>query len=146
MPTRKKNNLVYNVPNISSLAALEIINTGFKEAIKYTINITISVVDRSLNLVAFARGDGATPHSIETSRRKANTSASTGKPTGWMDKDLSILLPMASNNQLTNIPGGVPIRFKGEFLGGIGVAGGTTDQDYMIALSIVKIIGADESD
>ena len=86
-----------------------------------------------MSLVAFARADGATPHSIETSRRKANTSASTGRVTGFMQADLAVTLPLGSGNILTNIPGGVPLRFNGALAGGMGIAGGTVDEDAAVA-------------
>lgn len=129
--------------NITSNSAIEIIQAAFKEAEKLGVKISVTVVDTSLNLVAFTRGDGATPHSIETSRRKANTSASTGKASGWMTGDLAISLPLASNNLLTNLPGGVPIRFDGILGGGLGIAGGTVEQDSAIAHATLKSIGAD---
>lgn len=132
------------VPNITAFVAMEAVNAAFDEAKKIGINISVAIVDRSLNLVAFARGDGATPHSAETSRRKANTAASTGKSTGWMGPDLAVTLPMASGNLLTNVPGGIPLRFEGVLGGGLGIAGGTVEQDSAIAKSTLKTIGADE--
>ena len=134
-----------SVSNITAAAALDIINTAFSEAEKVGVNISVAVVDTSLTLIAFTKGDGATAHSTETSRRKANTAASTGKATGWMDKELAKTLPMASGNLLTNIPGGVPLKFGGVLGGGLGVAGGTVEQDNEIAKSTLKTIGADEA-
>lgn len=96
-----------------------------------------------MSLIAFARADGATPHSIETSRRKANASASTGRATGWMTGDLAITLPLASGNMLTNIPGGVPLRFGGVLAGGLGIAGGTVEQDATVANATLKALSAD---
>ena len=99
--------------NITSLSAIEAIKVAFAEAEKVKVKVSVAVVDTYLSLIAFSKGDGATPHSVETSRRKANTAASTGKATGWMEKELAKTLPMASGNLLTNIPGGVPLRFDG---------------------------------
>ena len=135
-----------SVSNITAFAAIDAVKAAFAEAQKIGINISVAVVDTSLNLVAFARGDGATPHSAETSRRKANTAASTGKITGWMGPDLAITLPMASGNLLTNVPGGVPLRFNGVLGGGLGIAGGTIEQDNAIAQATLIAIGADADD
>jgi uncharacterized protein GlcG (DUF336 family) len=44
---------------------------------------------------------------------------------------------------LTNIRGGVPIVFGGTLVGGLGVAGGTPDQDIEIATAVLAAIGAD---
>ena len=129
----------HNVSNISIDIALEAVKQGLKIAKKMGVMASITVVDRSMNLVAFGKADGATPHSIETSRKKANTSASTGKDTGWMQGDLAISLPKAVD-KLTNIPGGFPIKFSGKLVGGIGVAGGTVAQDSEIAMKTLRAI------
>lgn len=128
---------------ITAPAALEIVQTALVEAKKAGVNISVAVVDTSLTLIAFAKGDGSTAHSAETSKRKANTAASTGKATGWMDSNLATNLPMASGNILTNIPGGVPLRFDSVLGGGLGIAGGTVEQDNAIAHATLLAIGAD---
>src|SRR5688572_27631617 len=136
----KNSSQLRSVSNITAEAALDAINAAFAEAKKVGVNISVAVVDTSLNLIAFSKGDDATPHSAETSRRKANTAASTDKATGWMESDLAITLPMASGNLLTNIPGGVPIRFNGILGGGLGIAGGTVDQDDVISRATLAAI------
>lgn len=140
----KSSSKLRTVSNITAEAALSAVNTAFAEAKKAGVNISVAVVDTSLNLIAFAKGDGATPHSAETSRRKANTAASTGKVTGWMDSDLAVTLPMASGNILTNVPGGIPLRFNGVLGGGLGIAGGTVEQDAAVSKAILDAIGADK--
>lgn len=132
-----------SVSNITAEAALQLIRAALAEAERLGLKMSIAVVDTSMTLVAFTRGDGATPHSVETSRRKANTAASTGRITGWMPQDLAITLPLGSGNLLTNIPGGVPIRFKGMLVGGLGVAGGTVEQDAAVAKAALESLGAD---
>ena len=84
-------------------------------------------------VLTLARADGATPHSVDSSRRKANTAASTRRPTGWMSDDLALALPMATDLRLTDITGGAPIVVDGAVVAAIGVAGGTPDQDAEIA-------------
>lgn len=139
----KNSSQLRSVSNITAEAALTAVNTAFAEAKKAGVNISVAVVDTSFNLIAFAKGDGATPHSTETSRRKANTAASTGKVTGWMNADLAVTLPMASGNLLTNVPGGIPLRFNGVLGGGLGIAGGTVEQDTAISKATLAAIGAD---
>lgn len=128
---------------ITAEAALEAVNVALTEAAKLGVKISVAIVNPDLNLVAFARADGATPHSIETSRRKANTAASTGKATGWMPADLAVTLPMGTGNLLTNIPGGVPLKFDGQLAGGMGIAGGTVEQDAAVATAALQSLSAD---
>lgn len=133
----------YEISIISHETALAAVSAAIAEGQKQGVVVSIAIVDPSMQLVAFAKADGATPHSVETSRRKANTAASTKKKTGWMDDRLAIALPAAANNQLTNVPGGFPIEFDGKVVGGLGIAGGTVEQDAAIAQVVIDAIGAD---
>ena len=128
---------------ITTEAALEAVQVALSEASKLGVKISVAIVNPDLNLIAFARADGATPHSIETSRRKANTSASTGRATGWMSAELAVTLPMGTGNLLTNIPGGVPLKFSGALAGAMGIAGGTVEQDAAVAEAALKALSAD---
>ncbi|MDQ0466233.1 uncharacterized protein GlcG (DUF336 family) [Caulobacter ginsengisoli] len=128
---------------ITAQAALNALSTALTEGANAQVRVSVAIVDPGMNLLAFIKADGATAHSAETSRRKANTAASTGRATGWMPADLALTLPMAAGNLLTNIPGGIPLRFDGQLSGGLGIAGGTVEQDAAIAQAILKSIGAD---
>lgn len=133
----------YDMANISITKALEAVQEAINIAATMGVKASVSVVDRSMNLIAFAKADGATPHGTETSRKKANTAASTGKATGWMSAEIALTLPLASDNQLTNIWGGLPLIFEGKLVGGLWVAGGTVDQDKEIASKTIKNIGGE---
>lgn len=123
--------------------AHQIVRQAIDEAAQRGVKAVVTVADPSLLLVAFGKADGATPHSVETSRRKAFTAASTRKATGWMDASFAVEAPLATNTLLTNIRGGVPITLDGAHAGGIGVAGGTPTQDAEIAAAIVDKLALD---
>jgi len=90
--------------------------------------VSVAVVDRSGGLVkAHIRGDGSGPHTLESARKKAYTSASLGQPT-------SALVNVVVNNPATEglrdmndniliLGGGLPIVLDGKIVGGIGVGG-----------------------
>ncbi|BAY40679.1 glcg protein [Nostoc sp. NIES-2111] len=126
--------------------ALTAVKAGLKESQNLGVGVSIAVYNSLLTLVAFVHGDGATPHSIETSKRKAQTSASIRRPTGTFSDNLAVALPLASGNLLTNLGGGLPIRFGGVHVGAIGVGGATTEQDIAIAKAALNAIGADSID
>jgi len=44
---------------------------------------------------------------------------------------------------VTNLPGGLPIRFDGRLAGGVGVGSGTGEQDFDVARAALAAIGAD---
>jgi glc operon protein GlcG len=122
---------------ITIQTALDLLQRGVAEGARQGVAVSVTVVDPSMNLVAFAKADGATPHSVESSRRKANTAASTRRPSGWMGEELALSLPLATDLKLTNITGGFPLVFEGTVAGAVGIAGGTPDQDARIAEAIV---------
>jgi glc operon protein GlcG len=124
-------------------AARNAVTVAMEQAAEAGVVPVVTVVDTSMTMVAFGRADGATPHSVETSRRKANTAASTRRNTGWMLDSFAIELPLATGGLLTNIRGGAPLVFDGKLVGGIGIAGGTPDQDAAVAEATLAAIGAD---
>jgi glc operon protein GlcG len=127
---------------ITVSAALDLIHAAIAEGDRIGVPVSACVVDTSMSLVAFARSDGATPHSADTSRAKANTAASIRRPTGGMGEDLALPLAVATDGRLTNIRGGSPIRFDDAHAGGLGIAGGTPAQDAEVAEAALARVGA----
>lgn len=124
-------------------AARDAVRAAMEQAAAAGVAPVVTVVDPGMTMVAFGKADGATPHSVETSRRKANTAASTRRKTGWMQDSFALELPLATGGLLTNIRGGFPLIFGGTLVGGIGIAGGTPDQDAAVAEATLAAIGAD---
>ena len=131
---------------ISHEFAQHILAVAIDEGAKAGLPVAVTVVDPALALVAYLRADGITPHSVETSRRKAQTAASTRRATGYLQGELAGALPAGTGNLLNNIKGGVPLRVDGTLLGGLGVAGGTPDQDADIARAVLAAVEADPVD
>ena len=123
-------------------AALDLIRAAIAEGDRLGVPVSACVVDASMSLVAFARSDGATPHSVDTSRAKANTAASTRRPTGSISEDLALPLAVATGGRLTSIRGGVPITDGGLVTGALGVAGGTPAQDAEVAEAALARVDA----
>jgi uncharacterized protein GlcG (DUF336 family) len=88
--------------------------------------VSVAVVDRAGQLKTLLRADGAGPHTIDSSRRKAFTSASARNNTSVMleivQKDAGAAnLPMIDGFLV--LGGGMPIRVGDEVIGAIGVGG-----------------------
>lgn len=126
------------VPVITYAAAARAVALAVEIGERDGVATVAAVADPSMALVAFGRSDGATPHSAETSRRKAQTAASTRKRTAQIPEALATALPLGSGNQLTTIDGGFPIAADGHHIGGLGVAGGTPAQDAEIAAEVLE--------
>lgn len=89
--------------------------------------VSVSVVDRAGILRSMERADGAGPHTVDSSRKKAYTAISVRRPTSEL-ADLITKVPTLQtlrdvNGEILILGGGLPIEIGGEVVGGIGVGG-----------------------
>lgn len=89
--------------------------------------VSAAVVDRAGVVRALLREDGAGPHTVDSSRKKAYTSASLKRPTAELG-ELIAKMPAVQglrdmNENILMLGGGLPIEIGGEVVGGIGVGG-----------------------
>ncbi len=109
--------------------------------------VTAAVVDKAGVLRAQLRGDGAGPHTVDSSRRKAYTAGSTGRTTSEL-AELVVKAPHLHslgkmNENILLLGGGLPIQFGNEVVGGIGVGGAPgTHLDDACAQAGLDAIGA----
>jgi len=89
--------------------------------------VSVSVVDRAGILRAMARADGAGPHTVDSSRKKAYTASSLRRPTTELAELINKVPTLQAlremNDQMLVLGGGLPIEIGGEIVGGIGVGG-----------------------
>ena len=110
--------------------------------------VSVAVVDRSGNLIVLLRDDGAGPHTVDSSSRKAYTSASLRRPTEHLAQLLtkfpSIQGLRDMNEKILILGGGLPIEIQGEVVGGIGVGGAPgAHLDEGCATAGVRAIGGE---
>src|SRR6266487_4601140 len=89
--------------------------------------VSVAVVDRAGVLKVLMRGDGAGPHTTNSSSKKAYTAASLRRPTSEM-AELVAKTPSLQglrdiNDKILILGGGLPIEVGSETVGGIGVGG-----------------------
>ena len=134
---------------VSAGAAQRIIDAGIAEATRMGIAACIAVVDESGILRAFHRMDGAALVTVSSSQDKAFTAVGFGIPShAWypMIKDDPALLhgvPSAIE-RIVIFGGGVPITVDGQLVGGVGVGGGSHDQDRQIAEASLAVLESAE--
>ena len=109
--------------------------------------VSVAVVDRSGVLRVQMRGDGAGPHTIDSSRKKAYTAASLRRPTSefaeLIAKTPALQAMSAMNENILMLGGGLPVEIGGEFVGAIGVGGARgANLDEDCARSGLEAIGA----
>ena len=109
--------------------------------------VGVAVVDRGGIVRVLLRGDGAGPHTADSSARKAYTAASLGRTTSEVG-ELMVKYPHLHelgkmNERVLILGGGMPIEIGGEIVGGIGVGGAPgTQLDDACAQAGLDAIGA----
>jgi uncharacterized protein GlcG (DUF336 family) len=113
------------------------------EATKTKVPVAVCVIDVHGNVVLTHRMNGAPVFSLEIAERKAYTSALVGVKT----TDLLPLtqpgqplypLPMVSGGRYCAMGGGIPLTHEGALVAGVGVSGGTVEQDIAIIEAALK--------
>lgn len=88
--------------------------------------VSVSVVNEQGTLLMFRRGEGAGPHTVTTSFRKAYTAASLKMPSVTLSKAVEApgFTQLAKmSDEILLLQGGLPINHKGQTIGGIGMSG-----------------------
>jgi uncharacterized protein GlcG (DUF336 family) len=113
------------------------------ESLTQNLPVAVTVIDVHGNVVLTHRMTGAPVFSLELAERKAYTSALVGARTADLlplvqpGGDLYPLLAV-SGGRYCAIGGGVPVTSEGQVVAGVGVSGGTTEQDIAIVEAAMK--------
>ena len=130
---------------ISAEAAAIALQATIAHAQGLGIAINVAICDTGGTLAGFLRMPGAFLHSVEIAIDKAYTSASFGFPTSmWkqiLANDEVLRMGLAERPRLVIFGGGLPIVQDGVRIGGIGVSGGSAEQDEECARAGLAAIG-----
>jgi uncharacterized protein GlcG (DUF336 family) len=107
------------------------------EATKAKVPVAVCIVDVHGNLVLQHRMNGAPLFSLEISERKAYTSALVRVRTADLlalvqPGQALYVLPTVAGGRFCPMGGGIPLTEDGEVFAGVGVSGGTAEQDVAI--------------
>jgi glc operon protein GlcG len=127
-----------------------ILQAAVKKADGLGIPMSIAVVDEGTHLLGFARTDQGKPHNIRIAQAKARAAASNRMPTGKISSSgqpvndhMAIALPLAAGTDMyVTFGGGLPILVNGHCVGGVGVSGGTGEQDAEVARAGIDALAA----
>ena len=123
--------------------ALELIAAARAKAEEIGVPMVIAVVDAGGNLVALQRMDGALLVSIDIAKNKAYTAVAVKVAT----EDLAAVsqpgqplfgIHNADGGRIVIFGGGIPLKEHGEIIGGIGVSGGSVEEDVLCATAAVE--------
>ncbi|HRO82310.1 GlcG/HbpS family heme-binding protein [Alicycliphilus denitrificans] len=134
---------------ISAEAAHAAVAAAVARAGELGIRVNAAVTDASGVLAAFLRMPGAFLHSVDIAIDKAYTAAGFGFATAqWAgilrgDEALRLGMPQRARNVVFG--GGLPVREGGVLIGGIGVSGGSAEQDEICARAALAALGLEET-
>ncbi len=127
-----------------------ILQAAVRKAQEIGIPMSIAVVDEAGHPLGFARMDEGKPHTIRIAHAKARAAASNRLPTGKISSSgqpvndhMAIALPLAAGTDMyVTFAGGLPIMVDGHCVGGVGVSGGTGEQDTEVARAGIAALTA----
>ena len=116
--------------------ARKVLAAAVVDSRRQNLPMAIAVVDNSGQLVAFERMDNTQTASIAVSQDKAVSAATYRRPTKVFQDVLAaggVGLRVLTLRGANAVEGGLPIIVDGKIIGAVGVSGGTSDQDGVVA-------------
>lgn len=111
--------------DLSQAMALTIATTAAETCKGQGYRVSVTIVGRAGEVILQMRGDGASPHTMENSLRKAYTARTFRVPSGEIATRLKEN-PTSSFPYLTNVAaaqGALPIKIGDDVIGAVGVSG-----------------------
>jgi uncharacterized protein GlcG (DUF336 family) len=133
--------------NLSLAQAKALIAAAQVEAARINKPITAVVVDTGGFIVATERMDGARPLQPSIATAKAYTAAVMQRPSrmlkGWAESQPGFFAQVSTmgHHPIVATEGGMTIKRDGELLGGLGISGGTGEEDQQICDAALEALG-----
>jgi glc operon protein GlcG len=119
--------------NISLAAAKNVAAAAAAKAAEMKINVVIAIMDTGAQLVYLERFDVVQWGSNDVAIHKAKASVMYKRPTLALENAVKANVHYLTLDGISAIEGGVPIIQDGKIIGAIGVSGGSSQQDGVIA-------------
>ena len=131
--------------SVNHETARKVVAAAIADARKQNLPMAVAVVDNAGQLVAFERMDNTQTASVQVSQDKAQSAAMYRRPTKVFQDVVAaggVGLRVLTLRGATAVEGGVPLVVDGKIIGAIGVSGGTSDQDGVVAKAGVDALAA----
>lgn len=120
------------------------------EALCLGVPMATAVADAEGGLLYFGRMDGSLPASTEIAIGKAYTAAALRMTTHELGKlaqpgEVLYGIQHTYPGKIVLFGGGSPLRLQGKVVGGIGISGGTVEEDMRVAEPVVEALARMES-
>ncbi len=121
-------------PELTSEGALRLLSHAKMEAEARQVEVSIAVVDRGGQLLAFLRMGDAAPVTICNALAKASTAAQLRMPSAALEEMVNQgRTSFLAIEGVVPLQGGVPVTSEGDVVGGIGCSGADSAIDEAIA-------------
>ncbi|MFE7541715.1 GlcG/HbpS family heme-binding protein [Streptomyces platensis] len=129
--------------SITQVAAGALIAAVHTAAARIGFTAAVAVTDPGGHLKAFDRADDAPFLTTEVAVDKAWTAASFHTPTHAWNNYLAnpSIAPLGGHPRLMAVGGGYPIIDNGQCVGGLGISGGSYEQDQQAAEEALAALG-----
>lgn len=122
-----------NKPVLSATELDAMIAAALAEAARLELSVTVSVCDDGGHALRLYRMDGTGAMTPVVAAAKARTAALMRAPSGVLTARLKDEPELLRLTDYLPMPGGLPIVYDGQCVGGIGISGGSATQDEAIA-------------
>ena len=135
------NSMVVEKAALTLATARKIVAAAEAEALKHAWPVVIAVVDDGGNLICLQRLDNAQFGSVDIAIQKAKSAVAFKRPTKAWEELLT-----SGQQRVLGLPGvlpsegGVPLAWKGQIIGAIGVSGVKANEDGQIARAGAAIL------
>jgi len=126
--------------------AKDMIDAAIVEARRMGNACSVAIVDENGWSVAAERMDGALPPTLDIARDKAWSASAFRMPSSEIYKFGNPAMTGFGfntenwNDRLTTIAGGLPIKDGDSVIGGIGVSGGTPEEDVIVCEAAIRAV------
>jgi len=132
---------------LTLIQAEEIVAAALKHGQSLGKALSVAVVDAGGFLLLVKRSDGARPLTPNIAIAKAYSAAVMERPTkmlrAWADSNPTFFaqLSQMGAQPIVATEGGVTVKRDGEILGGLGVSGGTGEEDQQVCDEVLGALG-----
>lgn len=139
---------VLDMGDLTLRESLRVLDAAEAKAAEIGVPMVLAVTDPGGNLKAFRRMDGALLASISIAIDKAYTAVALRMDTGQVGRLAQPGAPLygietTNSGRIVTFGGGLPLRVRGELAGGLGISGGTVEQDVAVAEAGIRILSGD---
>ncbi len=135
-------NTMHITPELPLAVCDQAVEAGIRRSHEIGVPMVLAVCDHDGNLLEMRRMDNALAVSVELAPRKAYTAAAvrlaTHELAALAAPGQSLHGIEANLPRVTIIGGGLPIKRDGAVVGGVGVSGGSVEQDIDVAEAMIR--------